>query len=77
MGFVGNYVPRGLSPQTHDMPVIQRKSPITEHDNGRLKMVFVRLKGLEPPRLSSLDPKSSAATNYATAAKGVQRYNYF
>ena len=29
----------------------------------------VRLKGLEPPRLSSLDPKSSAATNYATAAK--------
>ena len=29
---------------------------------------FVRLKGLEPPRLSALDPKSSAATNYATDA---------
>ena len=29
---------------------------------------FVRVKGLEPPRLSSLDPKSSAATNYATHA---------
>ena len=29
---------------------------------------FVRVKGLEPPRLSSLDPKSSAATNYATRA---------
>ncbi len=28
----------------------------------------VRLKGLEPPRLTTLDPKSSAATNYATAA---------
>ena len=28
----------------------------------------MRVKGLEPPRLSSLDPKSSAATNYATHA---------
>ena len=28
----------------------------------------VRMKGLEPPRLSALDPKSSAATNYATHA---------
>ncbi len=31
----------------------------------------MRLKGLEPPRLSALDPKSSAATNYATAAGGI------
>ena len=30
--------------------------------------LFVRLKGLEPPRLSAPDPKSGAATNYATAA---------
>ena len=29
---------------------------------------IVRMKGLEPPRLSALDPKSSAATNYATSA---------
>ena len=29
---------------------------------------LVRMKGLEPPRLSTLDPKSSAATNYATCA---------
>ena len=29
---------------------------------------FVRAKGLEPPRLTALDPKSSAATNYATRA---------
>ena len=28
----------------------------------------VRLKGLEPIRRETLDPKSSAATNYATAA---------
>mgnify|MGYP001053210348 CR=1 FL=1 len=30
---------------------------------------LVRMKGLEPPRLTALDPKSSAATNYATSAK--------
>ena len=34
---------------------------------------FVRVKGLEPPRLSSLDPKSSAATNYATRANPIAK----
>ena len=34
-------------------------------------LVFVRLKGLEPPRRETPDPKSGAATNYATAAKSV------
>jgi hypothetical protein len=34
----------------------------------RLSGLFVRLKGLEPPRLSAPDPKSGAATNYATTA---------
>lgn len=29
---------------------------------------MVRMKGLEPPRLSAPDPKSGAATNYATSA---------
>ncbi len=40
--------------------------------------LFVRLKGLEPPRLSAPDPKSGTATNYATAAitKRVQRYKF-
>lgn len=28
----------------------------------------VRMKGLEPPRLSAPDPKSGAAANYATSA---------
>lgn len=28
----------------------------------------MRKKGLEPPRLSAPDPKSGAATNYATSA---------
>ena len=31
---------------------------------------FVRKKGLEPPRLTAPDPKSGAATNYATSALG-------
>ena len=30
--------------------------------------ILVRMKGLEPSRLTTLDPKSSAATNYATSA---------
>ena len=29
---------------------------------------FVRMKGLEPPSLAALDPKSSASTNFATSA---------
>ncbi len=29
---------------------------------------FVRMGGLEPPLREELDPKSSAATNYATSA---------
>lgn len=28
----------------------------------------MRMKGLEPPRPETLDPKSNAATNYATCA---------
>jgi hypothetical protein len=29
---------------------------------------FVRMEGLEPPRITPPDPKSGAATNYATCA---------
>ncbi len=36
-----------------------------------LLFCVVRMKGLEPPRLTTLDPKSSAATNYATCASFV------
>ena len=35
--------------------------------NG-LDFLAVRAKGLEPPRLTAPDPKSGAATNYATRA---------
>ncbi len=30
--------------------------------------IYVRMKGLEPPRLTAPDPKSGAAANYATSA---------
>ncbi len=33
---------------------------------------FVRMKGVEPPRLAALDPKSSVSTNSTTSAEGVQ-----
>ncbi len=38
--------------------------------------LFVRTKGLEPPRLSAPDPKSGAATNYATSAVLFSRQRY-
>ena len=41
---------------------------IQKKTNHQLMISFVRTKGLEPPRLTTLDPKSSAATNYATCA---------
>ena len=28
LGFVGNYAPRGLAPQTDGMPVIPKKAPV-------------------------------------------------
>ena len=34
-----------------------------------LKPPFVRLIGLEPTRRKTLDPKSSASTNFATSAR--------
>ena len=37
----------------------------------------VRVKGVEPPRLAALDPKSSASTNSAIPAKGGQIYYFF
>ena len=45
--------------------------------SSRLSELSVRMKGVEPPRLTALDPKSSASTNSATSAKiRPQRY-YF
>ena len=48
--------------------------------SSRLRLLliqYVRMKGLEPPRREAPDPKSGAATNYATSASrsclGLQR----
>ena len=38
---------------------------------------MVRMEGLEPPCREALDPKSSASTNFATSANGVQRKQHF
>jgi hypothetical protein len=49
---------------TMNMPKVKIKKPLTFSVNG----FFVRKKGLEPPRREAPDPKSGAATNYATSA---------
>ena len=40
-----------------------------ERTSFEILSFFVRMIGLEPTRLTTLDPKSSAATNYATCAE--------
>ena len=45
------------------------KKPVTE---DRRLFCFVRMKGLEPPRLTAPDPKSGSATNYDTSATGCK-----
>ena len=35
------------------------------------------MKGIEPPRLTALDPKSSASTNFATSACDQMENKYF
>ena len=37
-----------------------------------LRFLFVRMKGLEPPRREAPDPKSGAAANYATSAAFIK-----
>lgn len=49
----------GLKPQTKNRKHFTYKG---------LRFFLVRMKGLEPPRLSAPDPKSGAAANYATSA---------
>jgi hypothetical protein len=42
---------------------------------GILHPYIVRMKGLEPPRLTAPDPKSGSATNYDTSANIISK-NY-
>src|SRR5574338_966455 len=50
-----------LAPEFYD---INNRGAAARPGDGRL----VRAEGLEPPRLSSLEPKSSASTSFATPA---------
>ena len=38
---------------------------------------FVRVKGLEPPRLSAPEPKSGASANFATPAWNFESLAFF
>ena len=53
--------------QTNSAPHIKREAGGLLID-GVDRLLSVRLKGLEPPRLAASDPKSDVATNYTTAA---------
>jgi hypothetical protein len=39
--------------------------------------LFVRVKGLEPPRLAAPDPKSGASANFATPATTTKHNGFF
>ena len=52
--------------------------PATKKRKRPRKRSLVRIKGLEPPRLSASDPKSDVATNYTISAWfQSQRYEIF
>jgi hypothetical protein len=44
---------------------------------NRHRLGLVHAEGLEPPRLAAPDPKSGAATNYATRAETVSKEGSF
>jgi hypothetical protein len=48
-----------------------KKSPSVSEE------LFGRVKGVEPPRLAALDPKSSVSTNSTTPAKWSANINQF
>ena len=51
--------------QTNSAPHIEAGGLLIDRVD---RLLSVRLKGLEPPRLAASDPKSDVATNYTTAA---------
>lgn len=65
------------APRFVTLPQGKNKKPTSKRLLSRLHFMTVRMTGLEPTRRKTLDPKSSAATNYATSARAVQRYKKF
>src|ERR1700688_5198455 len=66
-GRVGLYWRSPAAVFEHDLI---RKPVPTFRDHALAALGMVRAEGLEPPRLSSREPKSRASTNSATPAKG-------
>src|ERR1019366_10185845 len=58
--------------RSHTSFVYLRIAPDLSNDGQQVPLALgvVRAEGLEPPRLSSREPKSPASTNSATPAKG-------
>ena len=55
------------------MPIINKTDNVSLILFPSFLVIFVRMEGLEPPRLSAPDPKSGTATNYATCALYLKR----
>ena len=53
------------------MSIWLRSIRTKKEQSCELLFFFVRIKGLEPPRLSASDPKSDVATNYTISASVV------
>ena len=52
------------TPPAERVPLVAQKNATP----SKKTVAFVRIKGLEPPRLSASDPKSDVATNYTISA---------
>lgn len=63
MGFVGNYAPCGLSPQTDGMPVIPKKGRVVNLTPNQITQQFGRkLKQLDVPHFRFHDLRHYAAS---------------
>jgi hypothetical protein len=56
------------------MNFVLKRAPGVALTEGKKLVEMVRMKGLEPPRLSALEPKSRASTNSATSASARQSH---
>ena len=70
---------RGSNPRPQPWQGCALPAELFSHDmflNFKPKNL-VRMKGLEPPRLTAPDPKSGVATNYTTSALKIKSVSPF